>query len=89
MWMKFAGRYGKPSDNAGGASRASLRLFSAGVGELLTSTEYKLKQNTLKNFLIRLTHTHTHTQACCGGGRAAGLAGKITHLADAEVNELV
>lgn len=62
MWMKFAGRYGKPSDNAGGASRASLRLFSAGVGELLTSTEYKLKQNTLKNFLIRLTHTHTHTR---------------------------
>lgn len=60
MWMKFAGHYGKPSDNAGGASRASLRLFSAGVGELLTSTEYKLKQNTLKNFLIRLTHTHTH-----------------------------
>lgn len=63
MWMKFAGRYGKPSDNAGGASGASLRLFSAGVGELLTSTEYKLKQNTLKNFLIRLTHTHTRKRA--------------------------
>lgn len=86
MWVKFAGRHGRPADDAGGASRASLRLFSAGVGELLTSTEYKLQQNTLKNSSSNsLSHTHTR----CGGGRAAGLAGKITHLSDAGVNERV
>ena len=60
MWVKFAGRHGGPADDAGGASRASLRLFSAGVGELLTSTEYKLQQNTLKNSSSNsLSHTHT------------------------------